>query len=69
VHIAGRRFPAIAIQGDTFDAMTNDLKTALSPGNPHRKDLLAGVLSRLDEALDLYRETQRNRGEELPWRG
>ena len=71
VHMPGRRFPAVAIQGDTLSSMLSTAIEAMEKGKEHRdEDLYYGSLDlaqQLRNHLVHYEEILEKEGFEKPY--
>lgn len=69
LHLPGRAFPAIALQGDTFFNVIERIQFARSRGTQDEcDDELRHLLADLNEHLALYEQTLRSLGLSLPYR-
>lgn len=68
VQLPGRKFPAIAVQGDTFRGFLNNIKDAVDvPDLKARAEELDCALRQMQEALDVYAAALKVRNLPLPW--
>lgn len=71
VHMSGRRFPAITIQGDTFStlvALASDIAArAATMGDAELDDDASYLREQMEEILQVYERTLGERGIELPY--
>jgi len=72
VHLPGRRFPGIHIQGDTFAAMRTQLESAArllrsAPADSHALDDVDGVVEEMNAMLAHYEQVLVKRGSKRPY--
>lgn len=72
VHMPGRRFPGIQIQGDTFATMRTQLAGAArllrnDPADPHALDEVDGVVEEMNAVLTYHEQVLAERGSKRPY--
>lgn len=68
VHLPGRAFPGVVIQGDTLDALITDLHDVSSEGGAEDGyDLLTDVIARLKGLQAHYEAVLKREGISLPY--
>ncbi len=70
VHLPGRAFPGVVIQGDTLDSLIAELREASSEISAAERDrLLADVIERLEGLQARYETVLEREGMTLPYPG
>ena len=68
VHLPGRAFPGVVIQGDTLDTLIAELREVSSEGSVAERDrLLADVIDRLEGLQVRYESVLEREGMALPY--
>lgn len=68
VHLPGRAFPGVVIQGDTLDTLIAELREVLTEkGATDRDQLLADVIERLENVQARYEAILMHEGIALPY--
>jgi Family of unknown function (DUF6959) len=72
VHMPGRKFPGIHVQGDTFAILRTQLAGVArrlhgEPGDPDALDDLDGVVEEIDAMLAFYEQTLSEQGFKRPY--
>ena len=68
VHLPGRAFPGVVIQGDTLDTLIAELREVLTEeGATDRDELLADVIERLENVQARYEAVLMHEGIALPY--
>jgi len=68
VHLPGRAFPGVVIQGDTLDTLIAELREVLTEdGATERDQLLADVIERLENVQARYEAVLMHEGIALPY--
>lgn len=67
VQIEGRRYPAVALQGDTFHAIAVFLRPLVNHPDSDVRDAALDALDRLEPALDLYVTVLNDLKLDKPW--
>lgn len=68
VQMPGRRFPALAIQGDTAYRILRDLQiAAATPDLATQREQLRILIGDVQAGVDFYAQVQSDRSDELPW--
>jgi len=69
VHLPGRAFPGVVIQGDSLNILISELKgAAAEPDARERAFLLKDVIERLEDAQLRYEAVLEQEGLTLPYR-
>lgn len=68
VHLPGRHFPGLMMQGDTFHNLLEQVRMVRDAKDPEeRQDELEYAIKEMEEALEFYAKTLRAMNLQLPY--